>query len=251
MKKLGKILNLNIKNANKFKLKQIKKELDINKVVVIKNQKINERELINFSKNFGKIHTHPLVNGMNKYPEILQVIKEKNEIIDFGEKWHSDNSFLKVPSTYSILYGYMIPNKTNDTLFCDMNYIYNILPQDIKNKIKNKKACHDAFKSFNRQKMKNNDIYINNNINFNLHPIVTNNTLFINEMFTTFICDITPSESRNILNKIFSIINNNKYYYRHKWDKKDIIIWDNRYVQHMVEENKNSGKRIIRRITVI
>ena len=251
MKKLGKKLNFNIKKLNKFKIRQIKKELDINKVVVIKNQKLNEKQLINFSKNFGIIHTHPLVNGMDKYPEILQVVKEKNEIIDFGENWHSDNSFLEIPSTYSILYGYMIPDKTNDTLFCDMSYIYSILPENIKNTIKNKKACHDAFKSFDRQKMKNNSIYTNNNINYNLHPIVLDDALFVNEMFTTFICQITPSESRSILNEIFDIIKNNKYYYRHKWTKKDIIIWDNRYVQHMVEENKNSGKRIIRRITVI
>ena len=72
-------------------------------VVFFRNQTFTPEQQIAFAKRFGEIHYHPFMKGMDEYPEILEIIKEKGDTRAFGEVWHTDQMFNPKPAKATIL----------------------------------------------------------------------------------------------------------------------------------------------------
>ncbi len=86
-------------------------------VIFFRDQKLTPEQHIAFGKRWGTLNIHPYVKSMEGYPEILEIIKEPTEKINFGGGWHSDMSFLQRPAIGSILYAVEVPSFGGDTLF--------------------------------------------------------------------------------------------------------------------------------------
>ena len=54
-------------------------------VVFFRDQSITPEQQIAFAKRFGEIHHHPFMKGMDKHPDILEIIKEEGDTKAFGE----------------------------------------------------------------------------------------------------------------------------------------------------------------------
>ena len=61
-------------------------------VICIREQKLQPKSQLAFSRYFGSPMKYPFVEGLANHPEITPVIKEKSDKIDFGGLWHSDTS---------------------------------------------------------------------------------------------------------------------------------------------------------------
>src|ERR1043165_7776595 len=70
-------------------------------VIFFRDQQLTPEQHVAFGKRWGTLNIHPYVKGMEGYPEILEIIKEPSEKINFGGGWHSDMSFLEVPALRS------------------------------------------------------------------------------------------------------------------------------------------------------
>ena len=68
---------------------------------------------------FGVPEKHMVANGLPDHPEILEIVREKDASIVFGEEWHSDHSFQPLPASYSFLRAtaQVTPYGTNNTEF--------------------------------------------------------------------------------------------------------------------------------------
>lgn len=238
-------------------------------VVVIKKQKLKEVDLVNFANKLGNIEIHPLIKGKSDFPSIIEIKKEQHEKVNFGEQFHSDNSYLSHPSRISIVYGKTISSVSNSTLFsCCVSMYENLSPmfQYILQKLT---AEHTASKSYNVENVMNETTnsenkhiqYCKRQSNYlfrkQQHPIIITidenkrNAIFVNEMFTTNISHLNQSESDYLLKFILSLVHNTQYQYEHKWEEDDLVLWDNRVVQHKVLPNPNTnGLRVLQRITV-
>ena len=86
-------------------------------VIFFRDQSLTPEQQLAFGRRFGRLNIHPYVAGMAAHPEVMEIIKEPQDRVNFGGGWHSDMSFLEHPSIGSILYAVELPDYGGDTLF--------------------------------------------------------------------------------------------------------------------------------------
>jgi taurine dioxygenase len=101
-----------------------------------------------FASRFGSLNVHPYVAGMAEHPELLEIIKEPEDKLNFGGGWHSDMSFLEVPALGSILYALEVPQYGGDTLFASQSKAYDALSDGMKDMLSGLSAVHSASREY-------------------------------------------------------------------------------------------------------
>jgi len=255
------ILNLDIYNSKH--LSQLPNLLDKYKIIIIKNKYINIEEQIELANYFGEVTiAHPVIPGNNLYPEIYEIDGEKG---GKNAKWHTDVTFLENPHSISILIADEIPSTGGDTLWCDLESAYNKLNNNFKLFLNTLEAVHKiaplAYWGFPFDYLK-----INNKLNklyddskkivpvshpvIRIHEKTKNPCIFVNPGYTSHILNVSEIESDNILKLLYEHMTKPEFTIRHKWDKNDIVIWDNKCTAHYAVNDYKSEKRKMRRVTI-
>ena len=107
------------------------------KVIFFRDQPITKEQQIALAEKFGPLETHAYVKGLDNYPEIVRIIKGKEEKNQWGENWHSDVSYNSKPTKAVILKSIKIPPVGGDTCFSNMELAWETLRS--KNSRKDKK----------------------------------------------------------------------------------------------------------------
>ena len=90
-------------------VKEIESAFHNHLVLFFEDQKLTPSQLVDFAKRFGKIGYYPFVQGMEAQPEVVEVVKNEDEKINFGGLWHTDTSYLPKPPASSMLYALEVP----------------------------------------------------------------------------------------------------------------------------------------------
>ena len=139
------ITGIDLKDTSDQNIKEINNLLLEHKVIFFRDQKINAEQHIALAEKFGPLETHAYVKGLSKHPEIVRIIKAEDEKNQWGENWHSDVSYNEKPTKAVILKSIKIPPVGGDTCFANMELAWETLDEDIKEKIKDKKAIHSSL----------------------------------------------------------------------------------------------------------
>src|SRR5215470_1993465 len=123
-------------------------------VVLIRNQRLSDQELIAFSRRLGDLDWAPIQETGRRFveglPEIYIVsnVKVNGEPIgslgDGEAVWHTDMSYLDMPPKASMLYALEVPPTGGNTSFCSMYAIYDALPSKLKERVADLKIKHDG-----------------------------------------------------------------------------------------------------------
>lgn len=220
-----------------------------NGVISFRNQKLSEREFVDFSRIFGPLEPHLLSEYHHpKFPEILLLATvrkagEPRGLADAGSYWHSDLSYKAKPSRASALYAIEVPKFGGDTLFCDMVSAYTSLPLNLRVRIEKLEAIHSYEYRTNIQVQKlglrkplsplekeaSPDVK---------HPVVRfqpetgRRALFVNPGFTNRICGVPKPESDRLLEFLFKHCQREEFQMRYRWKIGDLLVWDNSVVMH-------------------
>ena len=233
------ISGLDLKDTSDKNFNKINDLLLEHKVIFFRDQKISTEEHMALAEKFGPLETHAYVKGLDKYPEIVRIIKGEDEKNQWGENWHSDVSYNVKPTKAVILRSIKIPPVGGDTMFANMELAWETLDKNIKEKIKDKKAVHSslggAFFTDDYEGMEsngNNKEYSNEHPIVRTHPETGKKILFVNWTYTKKIVDMDKKESDEILKKIFEHQARLDLTCRFRWTENSIAIWDNRSVLH-------------------
>ena len=233
------ISGVNLQDTSDKNFEVINNLLLKHKVIFFRNQNITEEEQLKLASHFGPIERHAYVKGLDKYPEIVRIIKKPNEKNQWGENWHSDVSYNLKPTKAVILKSIKIPPVGGDTMFANMELAWETLDEKIKDKIKGKKALHSSlgaeFFVDNYEGMEgngNHDEYSNEHPIVRTHPDTGKKILFVNWTYTKNIVGMDKKESDEILSKIFKHQARLDLTCRFQWTENAVAIWDNRSVQH-------------------
>lgn len=236
-------------------------------LLVFRDQKITPAQQIEFSRRFGALQIHVLHQfQLVDHPEILIIsnIKENGEPIglgDAGHFWHSDLSYVEVPSLGSMLHAQELPAEGGDTLFANMHLAWDTLDVHLRNKVASLKAEHSYLAQYAELQRRN---PWRPNLTaeqiakvkpvlqpvVRTHPETGRKALFVSEHFTTRIAGLPEDESRDLLAQLFAHSVKPEHVYRHRWQPHDLIFWDNRSLMHLATGCPEHLRRKLYRTTI-
>ena len=240
----------------------IRGALTEHQVIFFRDQALTPAQQVAFGARFGPLNIHPYVAGMADHPEVMEIIKEPSERINFGGGWHSDMSFLETPAIGSILYALEIPQFGGDTLFASQAAAYDALSDGLKATLESLNAVHSASREYSAQgasaqkrssmAIAEADGYVGEYVHpmVLVHPETGRKALYVNPAFTLRIDGWKTRESKALLDYLFEHCRYEAFTCRFNWAKGSVAFWDNRSVWHFALNDYPGQRRHMRRVTV-
>ena len=230
------------------------------KVLVLRGQDLTTAEQIALSRRFGELEVHPM-RPQGEFPEILVLDNHKDNPVLSTDVWHSDTTFRKNPTKYTILRCQIMPKVGGDTLWADMTAAYDGLSDTFKAMISGLRAVHD-FQNFrvlfsrspeDQAKLRRMEEMFPNPSHpvVRTHPVSGRKAIFVNPQFTIGIEGLNPDESRALLDVLFAQAHVPEYQFRLRWQPDTIVFWDNRSTQHYAANDYYPQRRRMERTAVV
>jgi len=235
-------------------------------VLIFRNQKLSDDDLLAFSRNFGTLDPPPNQGAGRKsppgYPDIYvisNVLDQKGEPIgalgDGDAAWHTDMSYIAEPPDASMLYSLEIPARGGDTWFCGMKAALAKMPQELVERIKDLDIRHDGTYDsggYVRKGMAASDdprtsagtphpIVIR-------HPVSGNRALYLGRRRNAYVMGLDVAESERLLDEIWSYVE--AAVYKHRWALGDLVLWDNRTTMHRRDAFDPKARRVMHRTQI-
>ena len=222
-------------------------------VLAIRNQHLSAGRQAAFSRQWGPLE--PQDQKHYTCPEDEDVLILSNEIrpdgsavgiVDAGDFWHSDSSHKPEPCRATILYAVQNPARGGDTEFCNMYQVYEALPAELKQQIAGRRAIHHVSKTRNKRVVVSPgrpgaEDYYNKRAKevpevvqpmVRTHPETGRPALYISPRFTLAIEGMEDAQAQELLDALFAFMTDKRFHYRHQWRDGDLVIWDNRCLNH-------------------
>jgi len=240
----------------------IRQALVEHQVIFFRDQELTPAQQAAFGARFGPLNIHPYVAGMAGQPEVMEIIKEPSDKINFGGGWHSDMSFLETPAIGSILYALEIPQFGGDTLFASQAAAFDALSPGLQRTLEGLSAVHSAAREYSAQghsaqkrgsmQVAEADGYVGEFVHpmVLVHPETGRKALYVNPAFTLRIDGWKTRESKALLDYLFEHCRYEAFTTRFTWAKGSVAFWDNRSVWHFALNDYPGQRRHMRRVTV-
>jgi taurine dioxygenase len=246
---------------DKDTLDELKEAFLAHHVLFFHEQHWTPEAQLRFGHYFGELDTHPFVEGTQAHPEIIEIITEPDDILNFGGGWHSDVTFLEEPDLGSILYAIDVPSYGGDTLFANQHAAYGALSNTMKGLLDGLVAEHSAGPQYadggystlsKSMKTKSSDLAgaVVRHPLVRTHPETGQKALYVNPSFTVGIEGMRLDESMALLGFLFNHMVREPFTCRFRWAPGSVAMWDNRSVLHYALFDYRGHRRHMRRITV-
>ena len=240
----------------------IRQALLDHQVIFFRDQVLTPDQQSAFGRRFGPLNIHPYVAGMADHPEVMEIIKEPQDRINFGGGWHSDMSFLERPAIGSILYAVETPDVGGDTLFASQAAAFDALSPGLQRTLEGLNAVHSAAREYSatgHSAQKRASMAVteaDGHVGEFIHPMVLvhpetgRKALYVNPAFTMKIDGWKTSESKALLEYLFQHCRQEGFTCRFAWAPGSVAFWDNRSVWHYALTDYHGHRRHMRRVTV-
>ena len=237
-------------------------------VLCFPGQKIDNDDQIRFARIFGRADSQFLGKAENvEYPTddgpakrgVLYISNLKEDGRNIGAlpdgelHFHSDGAHRKSPYRCTTLYAIEIPSIGGETKFADLRKAWDDLSDAMKRRLEGLMVnnVYDTRAHLREQTDESDDSLSNAR-----HPIVRahpesgRKSLFLSRLMTRNVVGMDRAESNALLEELFAHIEKPEYVYAHPWKLDDLLIWDNRSVNHARSDFPAEEQRHLRRVTV-
>ena len=254
---------------------QVKQALQRHKVVFFRGQHLDHAAQIAFARQFGELtYAHPHDDTPPEdHPEIFTIDPRRFEErygagfreeyrkrqYSYFDGWHTDVTAAVNPPAGSILRAEQVPDFGGDTTWTNLVAAYQGLSAPVRAFVDTLRAEHRYGGS---SRVAGDSEYakrVNENLLVAIHPVVRvhpetgERALFVNPGFTSHIVDVTPSESKRILELLYAEITRPEYTVRFRWEPGHVAFWDNRATAHLAPRDLEhlDVERRLHRVTLI
>ena len=227
-------------------------------VLVFPNQTLTEDEQIRFARSWGKF---PVRDRYERRAEkgtadksimLVSNIRKNGKPIgslpDGEMMFHTDGAYDENPYNYTMLYALELPSSGGNTLFANMYKAYQELENDLKQKLANCTANHGYY-SATVQRGEHQGAFSGEFAHpvFIEHNETGRTVLYISRLLTLRIPELSKKESDLVLDKLFDHSERREFIYEHVWKVGDLVMWDNRCINHARTDFSRTERRLLRR----
>jgi len=212
-------------------------------------QALTPEQQVAFAARWGEVHRMPTPDKCldgNRAVLVLDTYGER----PVTDAWHSDVTMEPCPPLGSFLLARRVP-VGGDTIFANQYLAYEALSDGMKRMLDGLHAVHNGD-NFARA-----GNYDPATFPSSLHPVVRTHpetgrkALFVNPVYTTRFDDMTAAESKPLLDYLCAHSVQPNFTFRHRWTEGDLLMWDNRCLQHFAVADYGSSPRTMHRVTVL
>ena len=204
------------------------------------------QEHMAFSRQFGELDRHEAtpLDRHEDFPELLHITnREKNgkpsDTRTAGRNWHSDYSYTPRPAAASMLYCVEKPSVGGDTMFCNMARAYAELSPKYRAFLDGLHSVYDISLVAGLDQRSAESIAKLHKINppiahptVRVHPESGVKALYVSERASHF-DGMSRAESEPIIRYLCDFATRHENVYRHQWQPRDLVCWDNRTTMHI------------------
>jgi taurine dioxygenase len=219
------------------------------KVLFFRDQHISGADHVAFAERFGQLESHPVLGSDPENPGLVRIYKDENSPPDYFENaWHSDASWREAPPMGAVLRCVECPPVGGDTMWANMERVYEDLPEHIKETIDGLKARHSIEASFGARMSEDKRHTLHAQYPDAEHPVVRTHpetgrkALYVCG-FTTHFTNFHTAENvrygqdfapggANLLQYLIGRAQVPEYQVRWRWQPGSVAMWDNRCTQH-------------------
>jgi taurine dioxygenase len=242
--------------------------LDRHLVVVARDQRLSDPQLLAFSANFGELDPpgpNPYGEPFNKeFPEInviSNVVENGRPIGNLGAGeavWHADMTYVEVPPKAAVLHALEIPPEGGgNTYFADMYAAYEAMPRELKQAVEGKRLVHDASRNSAGLLRKGySEVRDVRETVGARHPIVradprtARRGLFLGRRPNSYIVGLEVAESEALLDAIWAHATQSRFAMCHEWRVGDLLMWNNPAVLHRRDSFDPNARRVMHRTQI-
>jgi taurine dioxygenase len=235
-----------------------------NLILLFRDQPLDQQQFIAFSRRFGELDPHEGI-AMDRHPDYPEILLNTNKPKPGGRTgfgysatlWHSDRPGGFEPALASALRSIEVPEVGGDTMFANMYLAYETLSDAMKKLIS---ELHTVYWGGNRlydtsspEKLRQSQ-QANPPIALPIcrrHEETGRTALYLGERARQIV-GLTEAESRPLIDYLCRHAARPQFVYRHCWRNHDLIIWDNRCINHLaVDDYDKTQTRYLERTTIM
>ncbi|MGQ0749660.1 MAG: TauD/TfdA dioxygenase family protein [Betaproteobacteria bacterium] len=240
-------------------------------VLVFRGQSLGSEDLVRLAKFFGTPVTSSNLHQRNLEerianrrfdlpPEVTVVSNVKDDgkpvgILGDGEiVWHCDFSFKERPTAARMLVAMELPphHDQGRTYFLNCYAAYDALPLEMKKRVsgttvKQANIVDTALKLRPGASL-DEDIRATPGPShpvISTHPETGCNMIFLGRRHGAYVNGCTLEESEALLDELWARCTRPQFCYEHRWQKGDVVVWDNRATLHRREAFDSESRRVL------
>ncbi len=244
---------------------QLKQALRDYHILIFKEQKLFDVQLLDFAFYFGSLYVPPddipvLASKPGVTPVVIPISNVDGGYTGSGEiPFHSDHQWTPYPSSGSLLYALEVPDQGGDTYWLNLNLAYETLDESTKRRIADLKLITynpflrnpDAPKA--RYRLDQSIPPISPVFPHPLvrtHPDSGKKILSLSLTTEVEIVGIDPQAGSELIEQLRQHLNQPQFYYQHKWSVGDIVYWDNQATLHYRQAFDPNQRRVMKRVSL-
>jgi taurine dioxygenase len=171
--------------------------------------------------------------------------------------WHADMTYVERPPMASILYALEVPPSGGDTYWANMVLAYETLATELKERIADRRAVHDAtYNSAGLMRKGYAEVSDPRKAPGARHPLVRihpetgRKGLFLGRRRNSYIEGLEIAESERLLDALWAHATQPRFTFRQQWRTGDVVVWDNRCTLHRRDAFDPSARRLLHRTQI-
>ncbi len=233
-------------------------------VLCFPGQKLAPDDQVRFANVFGKADSsyrkppsEDFEGARQRGVMLVTNVRKNGKPVGFlpdGEmQFHSDGAHRNPPYRATTLYAIKIPSRGGNTLFANLYAAYEALPEATKHRLDGLQArtvyLYDAL---TRDDTDEDDPKLPSAVHpiVKTHPASGRKSLYLSRLMTRNVVGMDRAESDALLADLFDHAERPEFVYAHRWTPGDLVIWDNRCLNHARSDFPSDEIRLLRRYTV-